>query len=66
MELAQLQSQVHICQNASCGHKFTEPITAREPETPNPKCIFCGSNTKKLYSKPILTVYGKALPTSWE
>jgi hypothetical protein len=66
MELIELRGQVYICQNPSCRREFSEPPSARVSQTPNSKCIFCGSNTKKPYFKPILTVYGKTLPNRLE
>ena len=60
LEVAQVHSPVHICQNASCRREFSEPVKAREPNTSSPKCIFCGSTTKKVYSAPHLTVLSKS------
>jgi hypothetical protein len=66
MAVTQVEGQVHICQNPDCGREFSEPAITRVSGTQHPKCIFCGANTKKLYSKPILTVFGKSMPSNWE
>ncbi len=54
VEILALKTNRYICQNPACRKGFE---SSRDPgfgKTANPKCS-CGSETKKVYSKPTLT-----------
>lgn len=48
-----------VCTNHKCGAEF---VVVRKPdlEKQNARCR-CGSELKKLYQTPVLTVYGRLL-----
>jgi hypothetical protein len=55
MVTTQSSTQSFVCQAPACGRVTTRSTRADDPGAGNPKCV-CGSETKKVYTTPQLTV----------
>lgn len=56
MELLAPKTDRYICQNPACRKKFERPKDLGSEGNTNPRCS-CGSETKKVYSKPMATAH---------
>ena len=52
MELLAPKTDRYICQNPACRKEFERSKDTGSEENTNPRCS-CGSETKKVYSKPM-------------
>jgi hypothetical protein len=56
VDLLAPQTDRYICQNPVCRKEFEGPKDPGSEGSTNPRCS-CGSETRKVYSKPLATAH---------
>jgi hypothetical protein len=59
VELLAPKTDRYICQNPSCRNEFERPKDSGPEGNTNPRCT-CGSEMKKVYSKPMARKLSKS------